>query len=224
MAEIEFLPPPRPSSETSERVEPPATTARGAADAPVPLTFRPLTPAEITEHVAPDYLANGGILPDPAISAFIGLFAPDGKVSYICLQLKLHAQPLVLRPGHQSFLPSLLHAAEEYILRTTGPQWVYTFTPAGKLSQLAQTAGMQLEPWCVMSKLVQPELPAKPVFEVLPSPAPIPITAEELEQHPGRDYRPTIQEFDTQERPDDSAWEGLFPNGVMGVDSSGRVQ
>ena len=76
------------------------------------------------------------------------------------------------------------------------------------------------EPWCVMSKLVQPELPARPALELVPDS--IPITREDLEQHPGIDFShdaPSPLEYD------DSAWDSLFPNGVMGVDpSTGRVQ
>ncbi len=172
----------------------------------------------------PDYAATGNLPPDPAISKILGAFAGDQVLGYLVLQLKLHAQPLVLRPGHANILSGLVHAAEAHILATAGPQWVYLFTPAGKLTQMASAMGMVQEPWCVMSKLVQPELPARPALELVP-PAPIPITAEELEQHPGRDYAPTVSEFDQQPRPDDSAWEGLFPNGVLSVDpSSGRVQ
>ncbi len=223
MAEIEFLPPPRSSSEASDRVESPAasahptstgdgaqSTARASSPPTDKIIIRPLTPEEIAEHVAPDYFATGNPLPDPAISTFLGLFTPDGKVSYLCLQLKLHAQPLVLRPGHQQFLSALVHAAESHILSTVGPTWVYLFTPAGKLAQIASAMGMQLEPWVVMSKLVQPEAPAKPAFEIV--------------SHPAPDPGPFPEQDNYQSVPDDSAWETLFPNGVLPIDPSGRVQ
>jgi len=222
MAEIEFLPPPRSSSEASERVDsPPATSAHptstgdGAsatakASSPSTTQFRPLTPDEIESSVKPDYDVTGNPLPDPSISTFIGALQDFQVIAYLCLQVKLHAQPLVIRDGHQSVLKSLVAAAERYILATVGPQWVYLFTPAGKLAQLASTMGMQLEPWVVMSKLVQPEAPAKPAFEIVSHPVPEPGPFPERE--------------DYQARADDNVFDSLFPNGVMPIDASGRVQ
>ncbi len=223
MAEIEFLP--LPSKSSSERgsdgtESSPATTAPhptstgdgapATAQASSSPVIRPLTPDEIALHVLPDYAASGNPLPDPAISTFIGLFEGN-RVSYLCLQVKLHAQPLVLRPGHEQFLRTLVHAAESHILSTVGPTWVYLFTPAGKLAQMAQTMGMQLEPWVVMSKLITPEPPQRPAFELI-RPAP-------SDPGPFPD-----QDASYQSRPDDEAFESLFPGGVLPVDSSGRVQ
>ncbi len=212
MAEIEFLPLPSTSSEGSERVK----SAQSSPEAGAPTTpsastiYRALTPDEIQANVFPDYAASGNSLPDPGISTFIGAIQGSKVIAYLCLQVKLHAQPLVIRPGHQAVLGSLVRAAEDHILRTAGPTWVYLFTPAGKLTQLAQSMGMQLEPWCVMSKLVQPEPPPRAVFEVIahevPDPGPFPERDE---------YQP---------RPDDEAFDSLFPGGVMTIDPSGRVQ
>lgn len=222
MAEIEFLPPPRALSSDSVagvRIEsvPAAQVEAASAGSPAAIRFRPLTPDEITREVLPDYTRAGADLPDPAISKIIGALQDDKVIGYLVLQLKLHAQPLVIRTGYQNVLSGLVHAAESHILSTAGPQWVYLFTPAGKLTQLAASMGMALEPWCVMSKLVQPDLPAKPVLEV--APAPIPITAAEIEQHPGIDFSHDAPVYD------DSAWDSLFPNGIMSVDpSTGRVQ
>ncbi len=120
---------------------------------------RPLTEAEIAVEVAPDYAATGNALPNPAVSKFLGVFDGDKLLGYICIQAKLHAQPLVLRPGHSSALSLLISETERYILSTIGTQWVYAFVPAGRLSQIAQAMGMQLEPWNVLSKLVTPDQP-----------------------------------------------------------------
>lgn len=222
MAEIEFLPPPRSSSDADsvQRVEPvPAAKVEAAGAAPPAIRFRPLTPDEITKFVAGDYAHAGAELPDPAISKIIGALQDDQVIAYLVLQLKLHAQPLVIRSGYQNVLSGLVHAAEAHILSTAGPQWVYLFTPAGKLTQLAASMGMALEPWCVMSKLVQPDLPAKPALALVPEP--IPSTDEELEQYPGVEQ----QTIEPSREFDDSAWDSLFPNGIMSVDpSTGRVQ
>lgn len=135
---------------------------------PVPTStdgVRELTPDEVksVEHV---FRATGNPLPDPAISTFVGC-VEDGKVvAFIVLQLKLHAQPLWIEEGRSQLLPALIRAAESVIITRTGPQWVYLFAPAGRLSQLAQHMGMQLEPWVVLSKLVTPEIPDKPVMEL----------------------------------------------------------
>ncbi len=219
MAEIEFLPPPPQASSSespgSERVDsnrPGETVQVGSpfTASSLPTSFRALTPDEIQANVLPDYTASGNPLPDPSISTFIGALQDNKVIAYLCLQVKLHAQPLVIRDGHAGVLKSLVAAAEAHILSSIGPTWVYLFTPAGKLAQMAQTMGMQMEPWVVMSKLVQPEPPARPVFEV--------ITHEPPEPGPF----PERDEF--QSRPDDEVFDSLFPNGVMNIDPSGRVQ
>lgn len=226
MAEIEFLPPPTPAASTeSRRVEPVSATpdalepapASSLAPDPGRTSFRSLSSDEIAREVAPDFLRTGNPLPDPSVSRIIGAFHPDGALAaYLVLQVKLHAQPLVIRPGAQSVLPGLVRAAEAHILATVGPQWVYLFAPAGRLSALAQTMGMQLEPWVVLSKLVQNEqtLPEKPALK---------ITEQELSDYPGVELAPP-QDPDPAADLDDSAWDGLFPNGVLGIDPSGRIQ
>lgn len=129
-------------------------------------SVRPLTPEEIQRECRPDYEATGNPLPDPATSTFLGVFKGGDLLGYLCLQVKLHAQPLVIRHGQGSILPRLIHEAEKFILERSGPQWVYAFVPAGKLSQIAQTMGMTLEPWNVLSKLVAPEVPPKDPISV----------------------------------------------------------
>lgn len=126
------------------------------------MEIREMTPEEVLE-LKPIFEQRGGALPDPSISSFIGVFKRGTRVAFLCLQLKLHAQPLMIEEGHSEVFKPLISEVEKFILKKCGPQWVYTFTPAGKLTQLAQAMGMQLEPWCVMSKLVVPEAPPKDV-------------------------------------------------------------
>jgi len=123
--------------------------------------IRELTPEEIAKYVKPGYDATGNTLPDPRYSTFVGVIKAGRVVASIGLQIKLHAQPLQIEDGYANVLPLLIRRTEEIILSRSGPQWVYLFTPAGKLTQLASHFGMQLEPWCVLSKLVAPEIPSK---------------------------------------------------------------
>ena len=130
---------------------------------------RELTPEEIQQYVKPGYDATNNPLPDPAISTFVGVFRGGKVVASIGLQLKLHAQPLQIEDGHASVLPMLVKAAERIILQRTGPQWIYLFTPAGRLAQIASSMGLQLEPWVVMSKLVNYPEPSRVVVDDMPS-------------------------------------------------------
>jgi len=129
---------------------------------------RELTPEEIQQYVKPGYDATNNPLPDPAISTFVGVIRGGRVVASIGLQLKLHAQPLQIEDGHANVLPALVKAAERIILQRTGPQWVYLFSPAGRLAQIASAMGMQLEPWCVMSKLVTYPEPSRMVVDDVP--------------------------------------------------------
>ncbi len=130
-----------------------------SAEADLEIQFRTLTDEEIAKAVAPEFAKTGNPLPDPAISTFVGAVLAGEVIAFLCLQLKLHAQPLWIADGYSSVLARLVTAAEQTILARTGPQWVYLFAPAGRLSQLAQMMGMQMEPWVVLSKLVQPVKP-----------------------------------------------------------------
>lgn len=142
------------------------------------LEVRVLTPAEI-KSVESVFADAGATLPDPQTSLFVGAVM-DGEVQgFIVLQLKLHAEPMWIKNGKSELFLKLVAKAEETILAKSGPQWVYTFTPAGRISQLAQSMGMQLEPWCIYSKLVTPKIPSKsvgvleiPELEMQPPPAP----------------------------------------------------
>ena len=134
-----------------------------------PLEVRELTPQEILT-LAPIFKDSGTELPPPNISTFIGA-VEDGKViGFLVLQLKLHAEPMWIEEGRSELFKSLINKARGTILAKAGPQWVYTFTPAGRISQMAQSMGMQMEPWIVHSMLVMPEVPPKSIqtLETLP--------------------------------------------------------
>jgi hypothetical protein len=131
-----------------------------------------MTPAEVALE-EPIFVENGSSLPDPATSVFLGVFRNGQRVAFLVLQLKLHAEPLYVEPGHSAVFAPLVKAAEDYILANAGPQWVYLFAPAGRISQLAASMGMQMEPFVVMSKLVAPPIPSKgPVEFNVPTPPP----------------------------------------------------
>lgn len=123
--------------------------------------FRVLTPEEIqtVEYV---FTEKGVSLPDPAASTFVGCVKAGKVVAFLVLQLKIHAQPLWIEDGHAAVLTQLVAKTEQTIIERVGPQWVYLFSPAGRLAQLAQSMGMQLEPWVVLSKLVVPDQPILP--------------------------------------------------------------
>jgi hypothetical protein len=129
-----------------------------------PEEIRVLTPVEIksVEHI---FLSTGNQLPDPAISTFIGIVKDGEVVAFLVIQLKLHAEPMWIKEGHSSVFTQLAKAAERHILKHCGPQYIYLFAPAGRISQLAQSMGMQMEPYIVLSKLVMPEAPSKPSVE-----------------------------------------------------------
>ncbi len=160
---------------------------------PVPANdgIRILAPEEIAT-LKPVFEAAHAPLPDPALSQFIGAVKNGKVVGFIVLQVKLHAEPVWVEEGHSEVFMPLVAKAEKVILERTGPQWVYLFAPAGKVTRLAQTMGMQLEPWCVLSKLVAPTSPVKQSIDALEfAPPEIPVTEEEMEQYPGIDLPTT---------------------------------
>lgn len=127
--------------------------------------IRELTPEEI-QSVAHIFTENGTVVPDPA--TFVGA-VQDGKVlGFLVLQPKLHAEPLWIEPGQSHLFTSIVKEAERVILRKCGPQWTYLFAPAGRVSQMATAMGMQVEPFVVMSKLVMPEAPGRPLVLMQP--------------------------------------------------------
>jgi hypothetical protein len=121
---------------------------------------RELTMEEI-QTLAPIFATAGCGLPDPKVSTFVGAVKDGQVVGFIVLQVKLHAEPMWIRKGESECFKALVRKAEEVVLAKSGPQWVYLFAPAGRVSQLASSMGMQLEPWNVLSKLVAPEPPPR---------------------------------------------------------------
>jgi hypothetical protein len=126
---------------------------------PAPTEIRELTAEEVDGYVRPEFESRGYPLPNPAMSTHVGIVDNGKVVGFLTLQVKLHAQPVSIDQAHRHMFAALCSKAEEVILQKIGPQWVYLFAPAGHMSQLAQSMGMQLEPWCVLSKFVQHETP-----------------------------------------------------------------
>jgi hypothetical protein len=124
------------------------------------LEIRELTPEEIKSQEY-RFKERGCELPDPRTSNFVGVIRNGKIVGFGVVQLLLHAEPFVLDDGESAQFVPLVREVEKLILKKCGPMWVYLFAPAGRITQLAQTMGMQLEPWCVLSKLIQPNMPAK---------------------------------------------------------------
>jgi hypothetical protein len=124
--------------------------------------IRELTPEEVAS-VAHIFTEHGTVVPDLSTATFVGA-VQDGKVlGFLVLQAKLHAEPLWIEPGHSHLFTSIAREAERTILKKCGPQWVYLFSPAGRTAQMATAMGMAMEPFVVMSKLVMPEAPGRPL-------------------------------------------------------------
>lgn len=124
---------------------------------------RLLTEEEVLQFVKPVYDKGGYPLPDPATSVFVGVLRGGKVKAFLGLQVMLHAEPLWIEDGEANLLTGLVERAEEIILERTGPQWVYLFAPPGKVARIAERLGMQLEPYCVYSKLVTAPAPVKPM-------------------------------------------------------------
>ena len=129
------------------------------------LEIRELTSEEIST-VEAVFTERGHSLPHPAQSTFVGAVQNGKVLGFLVLQVKLHAEPMWIADGHSDLFMSIAHEAEKIVLSRVGPCWVYLFSPAGKIAQLAQSMGMQMEPYVIMSKLVTPEAPPKPVVSL----------------------------------------------------------
>lgn len=160
---LEMLP--LPEAEPESPKEPTAAPSPGT---PVRL----LTEEEI-QTLAPVFEQQGAVLPDPSTSFFVGSVDDSGSVcSFLVVQLRVHAEPMWIKPGHEGTFRSLVHTAESIIAeRTGGGCDVFLFTPAGKIARLAEVAGMRQEPWTVYSKHISPTEPPQP------DPEPEPIAA-----------------------------------------------
>ncbi len=112
----------------------------------------------------PIFAREGGELPPPEHSFFLGSTAPDGHVvAFLVVQLRVHAEPVWVEKGHESVVMSLVHAAEQTISeKVPGGCDVFLFAPAGRVSTLVAKAGMRLEPWAVWSKHVDGVVPVQP--------------------------------------------------------------
>jgi hypothetical protein len=142
--ELEFLPP-SSKQETKE--------------------VRLLTPEEI-QTLAPIFAEAGSTLPNPAVSQIVGCVESGEVTAFLVLELKLHAEPMWIKEGHSHTLPALVKEAESVIITRVGAAWVYLFAPAGRVAQLAQTQGMRVEPFVVLSKLVMPEVPTRTAIDL----------------------------------------------------------
>ena len=115
--------------------------------------IRVLTPEEV-ESLRPEFDATNAIMPDPRNSFAVGAVDQNGKVvAFLFFQLQVHAEPMKIDHPYERLFAPLVSAAEQELVRRCGPCLVYAFTPAGKVTKLAQAAGMQMEPWVVMSKI-----------------------------------------------------------------------
>ena len=113
------------------------------------------------------YFHEAGVQPpNSAYATYVGVVEGGKVLGFIVLQAKLHAEPMVVEPGHSDLFLPILKEAERVIITKCGPQYVYVFAPAGRVSQLASSMGMTLEPYNIYSKLVAPEIPSKPVAEL----------------------------------------------------------
>lgn len=145
---MDFLPPP-------DKTEAPTPTKKG-------VEYRELTPEEVST-LEPIFAERNVPMPDPAWSTFTGCVKDGEVLGFLVTQVKIHAEPMWIKEGHSSIFKSLVSATEKTVLRKVGPAWVYLFAPPGNVTELAQAMGMTLEPWSVLSKLVTPNIPVKPI-------------------------------------------------------------
>lgn len=150
-------------------VEEPQAASAAEVTAPAGDGERELTPEEI-KTLEPIFREKGVGLPNLATGTVYGIVENGEVVAFMVMQLKLHAQPVWVKKGRGSLLSRLIHGMEEFILKRCGPQWVYLFTEAGKMSTIASRFGMATEPWVVHSKLIIPDLPGRIDLEDMSEP------------------------------------------------------
>lgn len=128
---------------------------------------RELTPEEI-KTIEADFHLAGVSLPDPAVATAFGAIV-DGKiVGYIFAQLKMHIEPVKIDKGYSHLFSAIIRKTEEVLYSRCGSIWTYAFVNPGRMAALAESRGMTVEPWCVMSKKIGPR--DLPVVELLDSP------------------------------------------------------
>jgi hypothetical protein len=106
-------------------------------------SVRILTEAEIAT-LEPTFAEHGVLLPDPSSSFIVGSVDQGQVVAFLVVQLRIHAEPMWIKPGHQSLFSSLVHVTEKLLAERAAPCDVFLFAPAGKVSTLAEKAGMRL--------------------------------------------------------------------------------
>lgn len=126
---------------------------------------RLLTPEEI-QSIVPVFAEYGAPMPDPATSFIVGEVVREEVVSFLVVQLKVHAQPLWIKPGHEASFRKIARVAERTCMERTGGGFeVYVFAEPGKIAKMAESLGMKKEPWGVYSRFlpkVEPE-PQEPM-------------------------------------------------------------
>lgn len=117
------------------------------------IDVRVLTPEEV-ESLRPLFEQQQAIFPNPSSSFAVGAVDAKGNiVAFLFFQLQVHAEPMKIDHPHEALFSRLIKVGEKTLVERCGPTLVYAFTPAGKVTQLAAAAGMQMEPWVVMSKI-----------------------------------------------------------------------
>lgn len=115
---------------------------------------RILTQEEV-QSLAPIFAEHGDVLPDPSTSFFVGSVADGKVVGFIAVQLKIHAEPMWLDSGAEHLFRPLVREVERVIVERCGSAEVYLFAPEGKITRLAEIAGMEKMPFNAMVKNVR---------------------------------------------------------------------
>lgn len=117
---------------------------------------------EERKKLEPLFADRGVEMPNPATSTIIGAVDREtGEVSnnFIVGQLMLHAEPLHLEPGCGHLFRPLARSLYDKIAEKVGTVDVFLFAPDGKVSQMAESMGMNREPWNVYSTTVYGNAP-----------------------------------------------------------------
>ena len=149
---LDLIPPPNAHAEAPAHEDSKSEETVQAVSSPVRL----LTEEEV-QSLAPVFAENGSPLPDPSTSFLIGTVDAGTRevTSFLVVQLRVHAEPMWIKPGHEAAFRGLVHTAERIIQeRTGGGCDVFLFAPAGKIARMAEVAGMRTEPWVVYSKTI----------------------------------------------------------------------
>lgn len=115
--------------------------------------IRELTTEEYLD-LAGDFEKEGGVLPSPQTATAVGIFEGGRMVGYQVLQLRLHVQPTKIDKGYSRWFSALCRKSEEVIQSKIGSAWIYVFAQPGRMAALAESQGMTVEPWVVLSKLL----------------------------------------------------------------------